>query len=36
MPTPGQGQAVASGNYVWLFAIIALLLIAGAVVSLLQ
>src|SRR6202012_1016442 len=32
---PGQGQAVASGNYVWLFVVIAALLIVGAVVSLL-
>jgi preprotein translocase subunit SecY len=35
MPAPGQGQAVDSGNYVWLFVGIALLLIVGAVVSLL-
>jgi preprotein translocase subunit SecY len=35
MPALGQGQAVASGNYVWLFAGIAILLIVGAVVSLL-
>jgi preprotein translocase subunit SecY len=35
MPTPGQGQAVDSGNYVWLFVGIAIILIAGAVFSLL-
>jgi len=35
MPAPGQGQAVDSGKYVWLFVGIAILLIAGAVVSLL-
>jgi preprotein translocase subunit SecY len=35
MPTPGQGHAVDSGNYVWLFVAIAILLIVGAVVSLL-
>ena len=35
MPAPGQGHAVDSGNYVWLFVAIALLLIVGAVVSLL-
>src|SRR5271163_563526 len=35
MPTPGQGQAVDSGKYVWLFVGIAVLLIVGAVVSLL-
>jgi preprotein translocase subunit SecY len=35
MPAPGQGQAVDSGNYVWLFVGIAILLIVGAVVSLL-
>jgi preprotein translocase subunit SecY len=35
MPTPGQGHVVDSGNYVWLFVAIAILLIAGAVVSLL-
>jgi preprotein translocase subunit SecY len=34
MPTPGQGQAVDSGKYVWLFVAIAILLIVGAVVSL--
>jgi preprotein translocase subunit SecY len=35
VPVLGQGQAVDSGKYVWLFAGIALLLIVGAVVSLL-
>ena len=35
MPAPGQGQAVDSGKYVWLFVGIAILLIVGAVVSLL-
>ena len=35
MPTPGQGQAVDTGKYVWLFVGIAVLLIVGAVVSLL-
>jgi preprotein translocase subunit SecY len=35
MPTPGQGQAVDSANYVWLFVGIALLLIVGAVLSVL-
>ena len=34
-PAPGQGQAIDSGNYVWLFVAIAILLILGAVVSLL-
>jgi preprotein translocase subunit SecY len=33
--TMGQGQAVEAGNYVWLFVGIAVLLIVGAVVSLL-
>ena len=35
MPAPGQGQAIDSGSYVWLFVAIAILLIVGAVVSLL-
>jgi preprotein translocase subunit SecY len=35
MTAPGQGHAVDSGNYVWLFVAIAILLIVGAVVSLL-
>jgi preprotein translocase subunit SecY len=35
LPAPGQGQAINSGSYVWLFVVIALLLIVGAVVSLL-
>ena len=35
MPAPGQGQAIDSGNYVWLFVAIAVVLIAGAVISLL-
>ena len=35
LPTLGQGQATDSGNYVWLFVVIAILLIAGAVISLL-
>ena len=35
MPTPGQGQAVEAGSYVWLFVGIAILLIVGAVVSVL-
>jgi preprotein translocase subunit SecY len=35
LPT-GQGHAVDSGNYVWLFVVIAILLIIGAVVSLWQ
>jgi len=35
VPTLGQGQAVESGAYVWLFAGIAALLIIGAVVSVL-
>jgi preprotein translocase subunit SecY len=35
VPAPGQGQAVDSGKYVWLFVGIAILLIVGAVVSLL-
>lgn len=35
VPTLGQGQAIDSGNYVWLFVGIALLLIIGAVFSLL-
>jgi preprotein translocase subunit SecY len=34
MPTPGQGHAVDSGNYTWLFIVIAILLVIGAVVSL--
>ena len=33
-PAPGQGQVVDSSNYVWLFVAIAVLLIVGAVVSL--
>jgi len=35
MPAPGQGQAVDTGNYVWLFVVIAIIFIVGAVVSLL-
>jgi preprotein translocase subunit SecY len=35
MPTPGQGQGIDSTNYVWLFVVIAVLLIAGAVISVL-
>ncbi len=35
MPAPGQGQAVDTGNYVWLFVAIAIVFIVGAVVSLL-
>ena len=35
MNVPGQGQAVAAGNYVWLFVAIAVLLIVGAVISVL-
>jgi preprotein translocase subunit SecY len=35
MPTPGQGQAVDTGKYVWLFVGIALLLIVAAVFSVL-
>ncbi len=35
VPALGQGQAVESGAYVWLFVAIAVLLIVGAVVSLL-
>ena len=35
MPVPGQGQAVDSGNYVWLFVAVAVILIIGAVISLL-
>lgn len=34
VPTLGQGHAVDSGNYVWLFVVIAILLIAGAIFSL--
>jgi preprotein translocase subunit SecY len=35
MPAPGQGQAVNSANYVWLFVGIAVLAIVGAVLSVL-
>ena len=35
VPVLGQGQAVDSGNYVWLFVAIAILLIVGAVISVL-
>jgi preprotein translocase subunit SecY len=35
VPTLGQGQAVDSGKYVWLFVVIAIIFIVGAVVSLL-
>jgi len=35
MNVPGQGQVVASGNYVWLFVAVAILLIVGAVISVL-
>jgi preprotein translocase subunit SecY len=34
LTTPGQGHTVDTGNYVWLFVVIAILLIIGAVVSL--
>jgi preprotein translocase subunit SecY len=34
-PSPGQGQAVEAGSYIWLFVVIAILLIVGAVVSVL-
>ena len=34
-PAPGQGQAVEAGSYVWLFVGIAILLIVGAVISVL-
>jgi preprotein translocase subunit SecY len=34
MPALGQGQAVATANYVWLYAIVAALLVFGAVLSL--
>jgi preprotein translocase subunit SecY len=34
MPTPGQGHTADNANYVWLFAVIAILLIIGAIVSL--
>jgi preprotein translocase subunit SecY len=35
LAAPGQGQAVDTGNYVWLFVVIAVILIIGAVISLL-
>jgi hypothetical protein len=35
VPALGQGQTVDSGKYVWLFVVIAIIFIVGAVVSLL-
>jgi preprotein translocase subunit SecY len=34
LTAPGQGHTADTGSYIWLFVIIALLLIIGAVVSL--
>jgi preprotein translocase subunit SecY len=34
LQTPGQGHTTDTGNYVWFFVVIAILLIIGAVVSL--
>ena len=36
MPTAGQGAAVSTENYVWLFVILAVLAIGGVIISLLQ